>query len=403
MRSGGMGRAVYALASQGANSAGNMLLAVAVARGATTAEFGAWSVGYAGYMVALVSTRALAATPLLLLRADSPGVLIRWIRGAGGLALVIGCLVGPLLVAPGLVFAKLLPSLLAFAVCLPALLFQDVMRHGAFAASRSRDAAALDLAWLATQGAAFVWLVVAGATSAPVVTLAWGTSCLPAVAVLVLRRRLHPSFGLLAGFWARARPDGVKLLADNALATLATQALPVVVAASVGLAAAGALRGALTLMGAVNIVVAGLTPIATLAARRRFDASGRIVGFVLQWSSALFVVGLVNGAVLWIMPDPMGRQVLGATWATASGIILPLVLHSLMRGPFTGIPIALQASDRVSRALTLRMWTTVPTVLLPWGGALWFGLSGAVWGIALSAVVANVLALHAVRAGKGGD
>lgn len=386
---------LFSLLSQAANSGGNLLLAVAVARQVGAADFGAWSIGYAAYMVALAVTRALTCTPLLLTRASGDD-LRKISAGATSMGFALGMIGLLVLGAAGFALDDLRPALWAFTACLPVLLVQDVLRHTAFVAQRPRGAAVLDLSWLSLQMIGFIILEAAGASSVVAVTLVWGAAALPGVVYFLLRSlRRFPAGGWQ--FWQSTRSDGVKLLADSALATASTQALPVVVAAASGLAAAGALRGGLTLLGAINILVAGLTPVATLAARRQFDATGRLGRFVVQWSLAIAAVAVLNGAVLVLLPDDAGRALLGATWGSAAVLIAPLVLHSLVRGPFTGVPIALRASHRVASALRLRVWTVVPTVVLPYGGAILFGAPGAAWGIFLSALVANGMALLALR------
>ncbi|WP_036491253.1 hypothetical protein [Nocardioides sp. CF8] len=386
--------------SQAANSGGNLLLAVFVARQVTPTEFGAWSIGYAAYMMALAVVRSLSCTPLLLGRHESPEALRKASSGAVGLALCLGLAMSVVVGALGWAAVDLRGALIPFALCMPLLLAQDVLRHFGFAGSRPSIPAALDVSWVALQCAAFVALTLVGANSMGIATVVWAISALPAVLWLSIRSHFVPRRDAIASFWRETRADGVKLLADSALASAVTQALPVLVAASAGLAAAGALRGGFTLMGGINVLVAGLTPIATLAARRQQDASGDVHRFLWSWSAVLFVVSVFNGALLLALPESLGRELLGSTWETASLLILPLALHSMLRGPFTGVPIALRASDRVGAALRLRVWTTLPSVVLPWTGALVFGLHGAVWGIVLSAVVANGMALRAVRRGR---
>jgi len=187
------------------------------------------------------------------------------------------------------------------------------------------------------------------------------------------------------------------LLADAAIASATTQSLPVIVAATAGLAAAGSLRGALTLMGGINILVTGLTPVATMSARREHERTGSFCRFLWGWSAIVLVASSINGSMILAIPDSLGQHLLGSTWLAASALMLPLIFQSMILGPLTAIPVALRATDRVGQALRLRIWATVPALVFPWGGAIVFGLQGAVWGILASSVAGNAVYLAAQR------
>lgn len=389
--------ALYGLLSQAANSGGNMVLTVFVARHSSQTSYGAWALGYAAFMMALAMARSLASTPMLLGRYTAPDQLRRAASAAVCLSLGAGVLAGGTILAFGAVTPRVFEAGLAFAVLMPALLAQDALRYVCFTRESPGDAALMDASWLVIEVGLFVLLEASHHTGSSAVTVAWGLALAPGAVWVMFRRQVAPRLSAVPEFWRNARSDAMKLLADAGIASATTQALPVLVATGAGLEAAGALRGGLTLMGGINIIVAGLTPVATLAARREHDRTGRVVRFMWEWSVVILVISSVNGAMILALPDHVGRQILGATWPAAVALTVPLVLQSMIRGPLTGAPLALRASARVGLALRLRMWTTVPAFVFPWGGALGWGVMGAVWGILVSAVAGNLICLWTLR------
>lgn len=385
--------AIYSLLSQLSNSAGNVLLTVVIARNALPAEYGAWAIAYAGYMISLAAARSVACTPLLIRSHPSQTELRRHACGAIGVAAMTGITASLILLSLGGLSQTIFHEVWPFALVLPILLAQDAARFYCFASSRPQFAAMMDLSWLVLQVALFLYLELQGPNTSSAITIAWGLTSTAGLWWTVYRNRLLPRPRAIVYFWVCTRRDAAKLLADSAISSAVTQALPVIVGMTAGLAAAGALRGGLTLMGPINILVAGLTPMATIAARREHQRRQSTGSFLAVWSALIFLASTAYGATLWLLPSHIGEQLLGATWIAASALLAPLILQAVIRGPLTGVPIALRATRRVGIALQFRLMTVVPSILFPWGGALLFGLSGAVWGILLSAVANNLLSL----------
>lgn len=388
---------MYSLFSQLANSLGNVMLTFVVARHASQAGYGAWALGYAAFMMAIAVARAVAGTPLLLHRHASDDEIRAQGGGSVGIATIVGVVGSLALLGAALLATSARSGLWPFALVLPILLAQDAVRYVAFTRQRPTHAALMDSSWLLLQACAFVLLELTQQADATSITIAWGLCAAPSLLWQVVRGRLHIRPSAVVIFWQSARANALKLLADAAVATGVAQALPVVVAVAAGLAAAGALRGGLTLIGLVNILVAGLTPMATLAARHEHDTMGSTRRFLIRWTMLLGLASLAFGGLIFLIPDHLGRQLLGVSWLAASALLLPLVLQSMVRGPYTGVPIALRATDRVGDALRLRLWTTIPSLAFPWGGALIAGANGAAWGIFASAVAANALSIRMTR------
>lgn len=392
-------RMAWGLGSQGFNSIGNMLLAFWVARESATTDFGAWSLGYAAFMVALQMARAVAATPLLLeVDADRR----HWHSGAAsGLGVLIASVASIVLLISGTALPSLRAELWAFSAVIPVAVAQDMLRHVAFSRSRPDLAVLADATWLCAQIALSVIALSADAISSPTValTLAWGAAALVSAVVAAAALRVGVTLTRALAYHRRTGHLSRALAGDAALGAVGSQSLPMVVAAVAGLAATGALRGGLTLMGPLNIVITGLTPVATMEAKKRLAMAGGVQRFVVGWCAALLVLGAAYGALLLVLPDSVGADALGATWQPAQLLLLPLIIEGLMRGPWSVVPIILRAQLRVHTALKLKMVTTLFLLSFPTAGALMSGAIGAAWGVMISSVASSVASLIVLRAG----
>ena len=100
------GRVSWGLADQALSSLTNFGLVVLVARSVQPAEFGAFSVVYAMFALALGAARAIAGEPLLIAHSATTVERWRWgVAGACGAALLTGALAGLGCIVAGL-FAR---------------------------------------------------------------------------------------------------------------------------------------------------------------------------------------------------------------------------------------------------------------------------------------------------------
>ncbi len=395
-------RALLSVLSQGANSVGNVVLTLFVAQSASQVGYGAWSVGYTVYLVALTMLRSLAGTPLLL-TATAEGMETRnRASGALGLSVAGGVLVMILSVPFAIGQSDLRAPLLVFGLTSAVVLAQDTLRFVFLSQGRPSLAVVLDVAWLVLQVAAFLGLRATGRDTPTTLTLCWVLAAgLPALAVAV-RQRLIPTWSSTRRFVLDTRHLSARLVVDTGLAAASTQTLPLFVTITGGLAATGALRGGLTLFGGINIVISGLVPVATLEARKRATRGVSATRFVVSWSVAVAALSAVYGLAILSIPEELGRHLLGATWVSAEALVVPLIIQSLLRGPYTGVPVVLRADHAMKSLVKLRLLTTVPTVVIPVAGAAWAGAPGAGWGLVASAVLVNAQSFQALRRHRKG-
>ena len=384
-------RAMWGLAGQGANTAGNVIATFFVAANSTTSDFGAWAVGYACALGILPITRSVSATPMMItshahgLETERSAVATGWwvgVMGGVGLVLVSFTLAGPVA-----------ESLLVFGIVLPLLTLQDTCRYVFLSRRQPALSARMDTTWLFIQLAGFGGLLVCGAVSGTNATLVWAVSALVSCTWSVRAGAISLSPRQALTYLQRRRWALTRLLLDAVLNGVSTIALPVVLAATSGLSAAAALRAGQTLFGPVSVLVAGLSPIFVVEAvhdLRRGRSRWRLVWI---WTGAIGLLGGVYGALILVMPDSVGRYLLGDSWEVAAVIVLPLAVQAVIRGPFTVGPLMLKASHLLTHALSLRLCTSIISVVIPVGAALSWGTLGAGWGIAAAAGINGVLAL----------
>ncbi len=351
------------------SSAGNFCFVVLVARAASPAEFGAFSLGMTGVVLFLALSRAALGTPLLI------GVVSRQERQRRlGDALALASL-GGLAGGVGVTTAVWLTGgegAGSTAVLLGAgamvTVVQDVCRHGAMAADRPQYALTMDTLWLAVVAVPLV-LSLARATSPGVLT-AVALWVLGGTASVVLAWPLLRPRVALGGL--RRRTEGtVRLRTDLALTVAAPQASTLIVlavlAAALGGGAVAALRGAVTLMGPINLLFAAMTFAALPALSRQGTATtGRrptaamatgLAGVVTVWS-----------AVLLLLPPAVGEGLLGSSWQPARGVLPFAALEYLFAACSVAAGTVLQARGQAGRHARVRLLYSVATLVL--GSAL---------------------------------
>lgn len=384
------GSPAWAIVSQGTNSLSNILLAIFVARAVSPEQFGSWSVAYAAFTVSYAILRALCSTPILTAReADDLASLrdgVPLIGVSAGTALA-ACM------APALLVPSLFQSMWPFLVIIPFIGGIDTVRSLAYRVGKNHVAALTDGIWLILQCSLFVLASIRDSTGVTSYTLAWGISGLVAAVSgwLLLGVRPSPLASLAA--WRQVRAQAGPLAIDQLLISVRTQATPVVLALVAGYAATGALRAGMTLMGVLNALIVGLTPLATIYAVRRLSAGTSPSALLRNWSLAILAIGLLNAALLLSLPDAWGVALLGENWQGASSVLLPLALHGLLRGPISGAPIILKSQRRMRDLLRLRARVEPVALATPVAGAIFGGATGAAWGYVAGAIVTAIQSL----------
>lgn len=375
---------VCSVADQGVAALTNILVLVVAARLSTVADFARFSAVYLVFSVLLGVSGAYTGQPLVLRRKAASDETRGACRSALGFTLLVSAVIGGLLAA----VCALLPGETAHAAAmlglvLPVVLAQDTARY-AFATLHAQHLA------LASDTLRLVCVLGAlavqphGAPAARLV-IVWGLSALPALllSAAVLHRRTAGApvrLRLLLGKGHLGRRFVVEFGVGNATSQLSVLGLgavgnPLLV---------GALRGATTLFGPLNVLYTSATGFGPpLLGRLATDRLRVRATAALAAVLALTAAGWAT--VLALLPGSAGRHLLGDTWPTAAALL-----------PATGSQYAAMAVGTCG-LLTLRLLDprttlsiqvvfSLAAVAFLAGGYLAGGVTGAAWGLCLGSV-----------------
>ncbi|MFE6664623.1 hypothetical protein ACFVFH_13835 [Streptomyces sp. NPDC057697] len=374
---------VCSVADQGVAALTNILVLVTAARLSTVADFARFSAVYLVFTVLLGVFGAYAGQPLVLRRGDGDEV-----RGACRSAVVFTLLAAAALGALSATVCLLLPgatarALTALGLVLPVVLGQDTLRY-AFST--------LHLPHLALAGDTLRLVCVLGALAAQPhgvpaarLVLVWGLSTLPAllVSAALLHRRtagtpLRPKALLRRGHLGRRFV--VEFAVGNATAQLSVLGLgtfgnPLVV---------GALRGATTLFGPLNVLFTSATGFGPPLLGRLADERRRVRA-AATLAAVLAATAVVWATALALLPRSAGRRLLGDTWPTAAAL-LPATgsQYAAMAVGTCGLLALRMLDPRTTLAIQV-VFSLTAVAFLAAGYALG-GVPGAAWGLCLGSV-----------------
>lgn len=362
----------------------NILVLVVAARLSTAEGFAAFSVVYTVFTVLLGLSVSYVGQALVLERGTAAEV-----RGACRSALAFTVAASTVAGAAMAVGLASLPGgtgrgLAVLGLVLPIVLTQDGMRY-CFATLRlPHRALAVDVVRLAAVLPALA-VQPHGAGPARLVAV-WGLSALPA---LIIGAALLAS--RLRGLPARPRQllcrdhlgrrFAVEFAVGNASSQLAIVGLGLIASQL----AVGALRGATTLFGPMNVLFNAATVFGPPILRRAPTATRQVRATALL-AAVLAGVAAAWAVLLIALPERVGRELLGETWSATAALL-----------PATGSQYAAMAAGTCA-LLTLRVLrprTTLPiqvvfsllSVSFLLTGYALGGVFGAAWGLCLGSAL----------------
>jgi hypothetical protein len=104
-------------------------------------------------------------------------------------------------------------------------------------------------------------------------------------------------------------------------------------------------------------------------------------------------------SILFLLPDGVGRQLLGALWEPATSLILPTTLAFAGIGFMNGASAGLRAMAAARRSLRATLCCAVAYLLGGVGGAALGGAAGSAWGVATATGTGAVVWWWQLRAG----
>jgi O-antigen/teichoic acid export membrane protein len=388
-------RLSWGVADQGVSSISNFALGLFVARTFGAVEFGAFTLAYVTYSVAINAARGLATDPLLVRHSgESRSSWRRAASDAAGTALVIGLVAGAVCLIAGV----LLPdpvgaALIALGVALPALTLQDSWRFAFFAAGRGRSAFLNDLLWTVLLIGSLAVMHETGYGTASTSLLLFGGTAAVAAAVASGQAGTLPK-PRHAVRWLRAYSDlGPRYMVENVITSGASQIRSMVLGLSAGLAAVGYVRASEILMGPFLVLLMGLSQVAVPEAARVLKQNPRgLMRFCLALGSVQAGAAIVWGLiVILLFPLGAGEAVLKDLWEPTS-VLMPIIVVTVVAASFiTAATAGLRAMGLARRSLRAQLVASVLYASLGAAGAISGGAVGASCGVALAQVTSAVI------------
>jgi O-antigen/teichoic acid export membrane protein len=379
----------------------NFVLSIYVARTLGAAAFGAFSLAYVTYGLAINASRGLSIEPLLI--RFSGTVLPTWRRATAsstGTALLVGLATGTCALAAGrLVDGTTGMAFLALGLMLPALMLQDSWRYSFFALGRGHHAFINDTVWAVVMLPAMVLLRTSGHANVFWCVLAWGAGAAVAAAVAPLQAGVVPNLAGATGWLSRHRDLGPRYLLENAGGNASTTLRTYTVSSILGLAAVGYIQAANTLMGPLNIIFAGISLITLPEAVKLVRSSPRQLPlYCAAVSAGLTLLTLLWGAVLLVaLPRGLGHLMLGRIWRPTYPLVLPATLYVMGGCATTGALLSLHALGAARRSLRAVIPTSVLVVVFALVGALTGGTLGTMRYVAAASWLGAVLTWWQLR------
>jgi O-antigen/teichoic acid export membrane protein len=281
-------------------------------------------------------------------------------------------------------------ALVVLGACLPLLVLQDLGRYLAFATHRPARALTLDVVWLVLVVAGVVALSLADRSSLTWFIVAWaGSGALAGLLVLVQYRirRLNFSLSWLRETWAYSWRYLVSFSATQGAALLTS----VGVGAVAGARALGAVRGAILLTRPVGLVQAASIAAGTAEISRLEPGSAAVRRHVNRTTMLTTGLALANMAVLLVLPDALGRLVLGATWEPTQELLLPATVQIVMLGLVCGTRAGLTGMRAVKKTVRIDVVSTLIVSAATVAGAVIDGALGAYWALVIAQGVSAVI------------
>ncbi|MFE5520359.1 hypothetical protein ACFQ9Q_21945 [Streptomyces virginiae] len=369
--------AVASVLDQAASSATNILVLVLAARLSSASGFADFSMVYVTFSVLLGLNMAYVGQSLVLEKGERLGAEC---RSAVGFTAAGSAAVGVLLAAVGLALPGATgTAFLALGLVLPLVLLQDGLRY-CFSALRAPERA------LAADALRLVCVVAALAlqpegASAGRLVLAWGLSALPALALglWLLRPYVRGARADLRPYLRRGHL-GQRFVVEFAVGNGSSQLAVLGLGVFATPLAVGALRGATTLFGPLNVLfnsanAFGPPVFGRLGGKRATVRATAALGLVLA------AVGAGWATALYLLPDRLGRELLGDTWAGASALLPATGAQYAVMGLGTCALLTLRVLAPKA-TLSLQVVFSLLSVALLLGGYAVWGVAGAAWGLA---------------------
>ncbi|MCC9197997.1 hypothetical protein QNO08_04630 [Arthrobacter sp. zg-Y820] len=392
-------RRLVTFADQGVSSVSNFVAVAVAANVATAADFGQFSLAYAGLLLFLGGQRALVGETLLV-RYSQTGTLTRQVASAslGATALVAVPTILLLLAGAVLSGPENARLWLVMAAVSPFVLLQDSLRYLFICQGRPARALLIDGIWAVGSITAMLLTARSGG-ELWMVLVWWGIGAAVALAVGLLLARSVPAVPSGIRWLVLNRDFAFRYLAEFATLNASTFAVLYFLVFPLGAAGVGALRAAQLLFSPLNTVFGAIkTAVIPELVRTRGTAAFR--SRLVETFGIVLVLSLGWGAAVLLLPASAGEFVLGETWHNASELRWPYAVQYLAMVPYTVLLAYFRAAQANRLSTLMRGVLAALTLALPLALALGGSAAASAWGFTGAVAVAAVCGLLAVRAGR---
>lgn len=366
-----------------------MLLTVLAARGLSAGDFGFFAILYGAFIFVLGVGQSFSNQVLLIhVARDTTRARVLYLA-ASKTVMFLGCLAGAAALVGAFAFQERALSLVSFGFAIPLLMLQDTNRTAFLALGRSVEALACTGIFVSLLSGLLVLL--AERLTVTMVLLIWAVAAFAATAYGRWRwasagGESAPSMRVVR-YLREFRKTSVPLATQYSLMVGSQQLTLACCTGWVGAPALGGLRGAQTLLGPVNILsLASVSSVVPRMVDVRNDRL-KLQQYALATSALLGAVAVTAGVVASLLPDSIGRTLLGDTWAHAEGIIPVVALALIFQLGTTGPSCAFRALDSTATILRINVVAAPTQVLLVIVSVLFAGPKGLAIGLMITSVL----------------
>jgi hypothetical protein len=312
--------AISTAVDQMLSSASNALMVFVLAQVSSAGEF-----GIIGLLITVVGVctgfdRGALGTPLLLTSNLTNRQIVAESDYALTWSLYTGGVGGFLVLTLGAVFHQ--PWIgLAFAIVLPVVLAQDVLRLTAIALGRPSLAVVADALWAAPMLGIFVANLFGVRESAEFSIYLWAFGGLVSAGILAFRLRVAPHHSRILDWWRTDWPARVRFGSVYAVGQIGVVFVTLAAVTTAGSVAAAGIRGAATLFGPIATLLAALPMVFVPHAVRTGNSVGDQWRLVSRTSVATSVLTVVATGCLMAVPARLGAAILGASWPETLSVL----------------------------------------------------------------------------------
>lgn len=360
--------------SNGATSIVSLLITVLIGRQDGPSQLGVFGVAFAVLLIAQLFAQEVGVNRALSNPSDIYQRQVAYSR-----SLVVALVFGLLVFATGLMLMNLI--VIFTGVAIPgyiAFTFLRLLTMSEGAMSRGFVADGVLVSAVALAGIA---AIVLQASSLSIV-ITWALT-LPISAVLLQK---HLGLHAKPGWFAHRREyTGMSFGFQNLFGSGSAHISTFILASLFGSVLVGAIRGAATLLGPINLVTNSVNTISI----RQLAAAGpdKRRRTIALWFTFATAIASVGALLTWLFAAYFGELILGASWS----VVEPLVPWIALDAALVAIAVAAQAAHRVDKQSGSAWKVNVTSgvvrlVLLPLGG--W--LAGAI-GVAIATAITTLL------------